>query len=95
MKDIILKPGSFLEDKKTSHTNKIPGQSLEDFVVSVMKSATCCTKVLKNTTVVLPNLTTAQITALTGVAEGTLMYDTTLNKLKFYTGSAWETVTSA
>ena len=48
MKDIILKPGSFLEDKKNSHTGKIPGQSLEDFVVGVMKSATCCTKILKN-----------------------------------------------
>jgi hypothetical protein len=44
MKDIILKPGSFLEDKKTSHTGKIPGTSLQDFVVGVLKNPTCCAK---------------------------------------------------
>ena len=46
MKDIILKPGTFLLDKKNSHTNQIPGQSLEDYVVSVLKNNTCCTKAL-------------------------------------------------
>ena len=42
-----------------------------------------------------PGFTTTQKNALTGVAEGTVVYDTTLNKLCFYTGAAWETVTSA
>lgn len=46
MKDIILKPGTFLSEKKNSHTNKIPGQSLEDYVVSLLKNNTCCTKAL-------------------------------------------------
>jgi len=39
-------------------------------------------------------LTTTAKNALTGVA-GMVVYDTTLNKLCVYTGSAWETVTSA
>lgn len=39
--------------------------------------------------------TTTQKNALTGVAEGSVIYDTTLNKLCLYNGSAWETVTSA
>lgn len=42
-----------------------------------------------------PGFTTTQKNALTGVAEGTVIYDTTLNKLCMYTGAAWETVTSA
>lgn len=44
MKDIILKPGTFLQDTKTQNTKNIPGQSLEDFVVSLLKNPTCCAK---------------------------------------------------
>lgn len=33
--------------------------------------------------------------AVTSPAEGVLIYDDTANKLKFYTGAAWETVTSS
>lgn len=40
-------------------------------------------------------LTTTQRVALEGVLEGTVVYDLTLHKLTVYTGSAWETVTSA
>jgi hypothetical protein len=40
-------------------------------------------------------LTTTQRLALEGVLEGTVIYDLTLHKLTIYTGSAWETVTSA
>ena len=40
-------------------------------------------------------LTTTQREALEGVLEGTVIYDLTLHKLTVYTGSAWETVTSA
>lgn len=46
MKDIILKPGTFLMDKKNSHTDKIPGTSLENYIVNLLKNNTCCTKAL-------------------------------------------------
>jgi hypothetical protein len=44
MKDIILKPGTFLKDTKTTNTKNIPGQSVEDFVVGLLKNPTCCAK---------------------------------------------------
>jgi hypothetical protein len=94
MKDIILKPGSFSTVVKTSHSSNTPGQSLEDYLVNFLKSPACCTKVLKETTVVLKNYTTAQIAALTGMEAGTIVYDATITALKFYNGTAWETVTS-
>ena len=42
----------------------------------------------------LPVLTTTQRDALTAV-EGMIIFNTTTNKLNFYTGAAWEAVTSA
>jgi hypothetical protein len=44
MKDIILKPGTFLKDTKNQNTKNIPGQSVEDFVVGLLKNPTCCAK---------------------------------------------------
>lgn len=44
MKDIILKPGTYLKDTKTTNTKNIPGQSMEDFVVGVLANPTCCVK---------------------------------------------------
>lgn len=44
MKDIILKTGTYLKDTKNSHTNYIPGESLENFVVNLLKNPTCCAK---------------------------------------------------
>ena len=44
MKDIILKSGTYLKETKTQNTKNIPGQSLEDFVVSLLKNPTCCAK---------------------------------------------------
>jgi hypothetical protein len=41
-----------------------------------------------------PRMTTTQKTAISTPATGLVVYDTTLNKLSVYTGSAWETVTS-
>lgn len=41
----------------------------------------------------MPTRTSAQIAALTGMTVGTMIYDTTLNKMVVYTG-AWETITS-
>lgn len=95
MQDIILKPGTFLKDKKTSNTKLIPGVSLEDFVVSVLASPTCCTKIVNNSTIIVKNYTTTQISAITGMVKGTIVFDSTTNKLKVYNGTAWETVTSA
>ena len=67
MKDIILKPGTFLLDKKNSHTKQIPGASLEDFVVGVLKNPTCCAKY-----VALSKANYTQATSLTtGVATTT------------------------
>lgn len=41
-----------------------------------------------------PNMTTAQKNAMTGAA-GAVVFDTTLGKLCVYSGSAWQTITSA
>lgn len=43
----------------------------------------------------LPRMTTVQKTAIATPAEGLMVYDLTLHKLSLWTGSAWETVTSA
>lgn len=44
--------------------------------------------------VLMPRMTTTQKNAISGPAEGLIVYDTTLHKLCVYTGSAWETITS-
>jgi hypothetical protein len=44
MKDIILKSGTYLKETKTQNTKNIPGQSMEDFVVGLLKDPTCCAK---------------------------------------------------
>lgn len=44
--------------------------------------------------VLFPRMTTTQKNAISSPATGLVVYDTTLNKLCVYTGSAWETVTS-
>lgn len=107
MKDLILKTGTYLESVSTKATNsgKVPGASLEKFVINLLKNATCCIKVLdgatiqnstvQNSTIVLKVYTTTQINALTGMVAGTLVYDSTATALKFYNGSAWEVVTSS
>jgi hypothetical protein len=45
------------------------------------------------TRVTLPGFTTAERNAL-DAAQGQIIYNTTTGKLNFYTGSAWEAVTS-
>ena len=42
-----------------------------------------------------PNMTTTQKNAMTGMQKGTVIFDTTLNKLCVYNGTAWQTITSA
>jgi hypothetical protein len=41
-----------------------------------------------------PNMTTVQKNAIATPQAGTMVFDTTLAKLCFYTGAAWETITS-
>lgn len=43
----------------------------------------------------LPSYTTAERDALTGMDGGSVIFNDTTNKLNFYTGAAWEAVTSA
>lgn len=42
----------------------------------------------------LPKLTSTGKNAISGPSAGLIVYDTTLNKLCFYNGSNWETITS-
>lgn len=43
----------------------------------------------------LPNMTTTQKNAISSPAAGLMVFDTTLSKACLYTGSAWQTITSA
>jgi hypothetical protein len=94
MKDITLKPGTFSEPLENA-SGKGPGKSLVKFILKVLSSSsTCCDKTfaygtVNNSTVTLLSYTTAELAALTTKPEGTLAYDTTLNKVHVYTGSAW------
>lgn len=42
-----------------------------------------------------PRYTTTERTALVGLVQGQIILNTTLNKLQWYNGAAWETITSA
>ena len=44
---------------------------------------------------ILPKVTTTERGNLTGLVSGAFIYNTSLNKLQVYNGSAWETVTSS
>lgn len=48
-----------------------------------------------STTFRIPNLTTAEKTALASPANGMLVYDTTLGEFQFYDGGAWQSVGTA
>ena len=41
------------------------------------------------------NVTTAQRNALTNLYNGLIIFNTSTKKLNFYTGTAWEQITSA
>ena len=43
----------------------------------------------------LQNLTTAEINALASPQAGDIVYNTTLNQVCFYNGTAWQKITSA
>ena len=42
-----------------------------------------------------PKVTNTQRGNLAGLVSGAMIYNTNLNKLQVYNGSAWETVTSS
>ena len=42
-----------------------------------------------------PKVTNAQRGSLAGLVSGAMIYNTNLNKLQVYNGSAWETITSS
>ena len=52
-------------------------------------------EILRPKALVIPQLSAAAIAALNSPEKGTLYYDNTNDKLVFYNGSAWETITSA
>lgn len=62
MKDIILKTGSYTNanTSKDVAAGKIPGASLEKFVVNLLKSPTCCVKYVN-----LSKANYTQVTSLT------------------------------
>lgn len=45
-----------------------------------------------NSSMKLKQLTTAQINALTGMTSGEMVYDTDINTIVFYDGTAWQTL---
>jgi hypothetical protein len=44
--------------------------------------------------VMFPQMTTVQINALTGQAKGTMVFDNSLNLMKYWDGTAWQSVTN-
>lgn len=50
---------------------------------------------LMNMGAFFPKYTTTQRDALVGMTSGMTIFNTTTSKLNFYTGAAWEAVTSA
>lgn len=50
---------------------------------------------VKPSGVQLPSRSTTQINSITGMVPGQTVFDNTIAKLKFWNGSAWETVTSS
>lgn len=66
MKDIILKPGSFYKTIKNSTTTKIPGESLENYVVELLKSPTCCAKYITLTKGTVTQSGTSAVTVNAG-----------------------------
>lgn len=94
MKDINLKPGTFSEPLENA-SGKGPGKSLVKFILGVLSSnSVCCDKTfahgtVNNSTIVLKSYANAAALPTTGVAEGTLAYDTGANKVNVFTGSTW------
>ena len=65
MKDIILKPGTFYKTIKNSTSDRIPGESLESYVVELLKSPTCCAKYITLTKGTITQSGTSAVTVNT------------------------------
>lgn len=87
MKDIILKPGTFLKDTKTTNTKNIPGQSMEDFVVGLLKNPTCCAKYVTLTKGVVTQTgsITSAVTLNQPAGEITTVSDTIAGTVRTFT----------
>jgi hypothetical protein len=77
MKDIILKSGTYLKETKTSHTNSIPGESLENFVLSVLANPTCCVKNVSLTKGTVTQITSRATAVTLNAPAGVITSDTT------------------
>ena len=77
MKDIILKSGTYLKETKTSHTNSIPGESLENFVISVLANPTCCVKNVSLTKGTVTQITSRATSVILNAPAGVITSDTT------------------
>jgi hypothetical protein len=87
MKDIILKSGTYLKETKTQNTKNIPGQSLEDFVVGLLKDPTCCAKYVTLTkgAVTQSGSITSAVTLNQPAGEITTVIDTIAGAVKTFT----------
>tara|TARA_R110000822_G_scaffold105656_1_gene233502 strand:- start:663 stop:926 length:264 start_codon:yes stop_codon:yes gene_type:complete len=87
-----------MADKKITELSNITGATLADADEFVVVDATADeTKAITLTelrSAIIPSLTTTQKNALTNIA-GMQVFDTTLSKICFNTGAAWETITSS
>ena len=69
-----------------------PGLQSNDLVIEDIASTFAAVKFENGKGVVLPNKTTTEINAIGGPDEGAMIYNTTLNTICFYNGSAWQKV---
>jgi hypothetical protein len=79
MIDYILKPGTYLS-KELSSSHNVPGLSLENYIVQVINSDTCC---IKNIPLIL---TTASTATLSSGESTTLVMNSTANNYPTITG---------
>jgi len=69
-----------------------PGLQSNDLVIADVASVNAAVKFENGKGVVLPNKTTTEINAINSPDEGAMVYNTTLNTICFYNGSAWQKV---
>jgi hypothetical protein len=69
-----------------------PGLQSNDLVIADVASVNAAVKFENGKGVVLPNKTTTEINAIISPDEGAMIYNTTLNTICFYNGSAWQKV---
>tara|TARA_E500000331_G_C16773147_1_gene504692 strand:+ start:216 stop:479 length:264 start_codon:yes stop_codon:yes gene_type:complete len=87
-----------MADKKITELSNIAGADLsltdEFVVVDISADETKAISTMELRSAIIPSLTTTQKNALINRA-GMQVFDTTLGKMCFNTGSAWETITSS